>query len=554
MNELIKTIKGLGKTKLISLGAIMLSLLIFFGFLISSGSKSSMVIVSDEIDTLEMGKVIEKLDEMNITYQITDKGVLMVDKDEKNKVLITLASLGIKTNIVGYELFDKLDSFSATSFMQNINNIRAIEGEITRSILTFENITNARVHINIPKKSIFNEEEFQPKAAVILCLRRNKKIEDEQIKAIQNLVASSVSGMKTKSVKIMDSKGRLLSSEETDDSIISDVKNYNELKFKYENHLKTQLEDILEKSIGIGKVRIKVNADMDFTQFTESSENFDPDSKVTRSEHLTDEKTDELSKENQMTIEKEIQDEGTEKTTEQSKNNSSKKEELKNYEISKVVKSLVKAPGEIKQISVAILVDGTYKKDPNTKELTYSPRTKEELEQIANLVKSAIGFKKERNDKVEVINMKFQDELLKDEPEISPDQYVYGFKKDSVLSIIDKITIGLILMFVIVVIIRPIVEKAVKLGKDKALEFDDILKFAENIPNQQEIDMLNMQNASHAGKENLLNEENEIEDKINIQKIDVMINRSAFKGITELIDKHTERTIVVIREWLNEES
>ena len=80
------------------------------------------------------------------------------------------------------------------------------------------------------------------------------------------------------------------------------------------------------------------------------------------------------------------------------------------------------------------------------------------------------------------------------------------------------------------------------------------LKFAENIPNQQEIDMLNMQNASHAGKENLLNEENEIEDKINIQKIDVMINRSAFKGITELIDKHTERTVVVIREWLNEES
>lgn len=556
MNNFIKTIKSLGKTKLISLAAIMGTLLLFFGYLITKGATTSLVPVSEEIETFEMGKVIEKLESMNIDYKITDRGILMVHKDEKSKVLITLAGLGVKTNITGYELFDKVDSFSATNFMQTINNIRAIEGEITRSILTFHNIKNARVHINIPKKSIFQEAEFQPRAAVLLDVKKNKTVENEQIKAIQNLVSVSVVNMKPSSVKVMDTNGKLLSKESDEDSSISDIKNCNDIKFNYESRLKYQLEDILERSLGIGKVRVNVSVDMDFNQFSENSEKYDPNEKVVRSEQLSDEKTDESSSENQMTIEKEIKEEDAEKNSEKSKNNSSKKQQTKNYEISKTIKSLIKNPGEIKQISVAVLVDGSYKINEKTKQEEYIARSESDIEKISALVKSAIGFKKERNDKVEVVNMRFHQEKFDLNEERQ--QFIYGFKKDSVLAIFDKITIGTILLFIIIVVIKPIIQNALKLKSIDPESIDDIMQFTDNFELvKQGAKMTNITNnhlngAGGSGVAGGKDVTDDIEEKINIEKIDGMIKKSSVQGISELIDKYPDRSVVVLREWLNE--
>lgn len=556
MNNFIKTIKSLGKTKLISLAAIMGTLLLFFGYLITKGATTSLVPVSEEIETFEMGKVIEKLESMNIDYKITDRGILMVHKDEKSKVLITLAGLGVKTNITGYELFDKVDSFSATNFMQTINNIRAIEGEITRSILTFHNIKNARVHINIPKKSIFQEAEFQPRAAVLLDVKKNKTVENEQIKAIQNLVSVSVVNMKPSSVKVMDTNGKLLSKESDEDSSISDIKNCNDIKFNYESRLKYQLEDILERSLGIGKVRVNVSVDMDFNQFSENSEKYDPNEKVVRSEQLSDEKTDESSSENQMTIEKEIKEEDAEKNSEKSKNNSSKKQQTKNYEISKTIKSLIKNPGEIKQISVAVLVDGSYKINEKTKQEEYIARSESDIEKISALVKSAIGFKKERNDKVEVVNMRFHQEKFDLNEERQ--QFIYGFKKDSVLAIFDKITIGTILLFIIIVVIKPIIQNALKLKSIDPESIDDIMQFTDNFELvKQGAKMTNVTNnhlngAGGSGVAGGKDVTDDIEEKINIEKIDGMIKKSSVQGISELIDKYPDRSVVVLREWLNE--
>lgn len=534
------------------------TLLLFFGYLITKGATTSLVPVSEEIETFEMGKVIEKLESMNIDYKITDRGILMVHKDEKSKVLITLAGLGVKTNIIGYELFDKVDSFSATNFMQTINNIRAIEGEITRSILTFHNIKNARVHINIPKKSIFQEAEFQPRAAVLLDVKKNKTVENEQIKAIQNLVSVSVVNMKPSSVKVMDTNGKLLSKESEEDSPVSDLKNCNDIKFNYESRLKYQLEDILERSLGIGKVRVNVSVDMDFNHFSENSEKYDPNGKVTRSEQLSDEKTDESSSENQMTIEKEIKEEESEKNTERSKNNSSKKQQTKNYEISKTVKSLIKNPGEIKQISVAVLVDGSYKINETTKQEEYIARSDSDIEKISALVKSAIGFKKERNDKVEVVNMRFHQETFDMNEESK--QFIYGFKKDSVLAIFDKITIGTILLFIIIVVIKPIIQNALKIKTLDPESIDDIMQFTDNFElvkqgsKMTDVKNNHLNNSGNPENSKWKDGPDDIEEKINIEKIDGMIKKSSVQGISELIDKYPDRSVVVLREWINENS
>ena len=129
MKDLLKTIQNLGRAKLISLGAVTLALLLFFGFIISKTSSTNMVAVSEGLENVEIGKVIEKLEAMHIGYEISDRGTLYVSKNDKSKVLITLAGIGVRSNIVGYELFDSIDSFSATNFMQAINNLRALEGE-----------------------------------------------------------------------------------------------------------------------------------------------------------------------------------------------------------------------------------------------------------------------------------------------------------------------------------------------------------------------------------------------------------------------------------------
>jgi len=550
VKDLLKTIQNLGRTKLISLGAVSFVLLVFFGFLISKTSNDNMVIVSEGLENVEIGKVIEKLEEMKIAYEINDRGMLYVSKDDKSKVLITLASMGVRSNIVGYELFDSVDSFSATNFMQNINNLRALEGELTRSVLSFSNIKNARVHINIPKKSIFSDEIQKSTGAVIVEPKKHHKLDIKQIKAIQNLVASAVMNMKPEYVKVIDTKGILLSQEEEPDDMVTGVKHFNEIKFKYEKRVQDQLENLLEKSLGFGKVYVSVNVDMDFNQLSENAEVFDPESKVIRSEHISDEKKDESDKESQMTIEQEIKEESVDKNTEQMKSNSSKSEKIKNYEISKVIKSIIKSPGEIKQISVAVLVDGTYAKDKDNKQI-YTPRTEDELTKISTIVKSAIGFKKERNDKVEVVNMRFSKHEFDDEV-LTEDKFLYGFKKDAVLSLLDKLIIGIILMFVIAIVVKPLLEKAVKMVSYKDMDIDTLMNFNTDfsmIGHDGKIKVVD----PAVEKEKLLHPEEDMQDAIDVKKIDNIIEKSSLSGIVEIVDKHTNRTIVVLREWMYED-
>jgi len=550
VKDLLKTIQNLGRTKLISLGAVSFVLLVFFGFLISKTSNDNMVIVSEGLENVEIGKVIEKLEEMKIGYEINDRGMLYVPKDDKSKVLIALASMGVRSNIVGYELFDSVDSFSATNFMQSINNLRALEGELTRSVLSFSNIKNARVHINIPKKSIFSDEIQKSTGAVIVEPKKHQKLDAKQIKAIQNLVASAVANMKPEHVKIIDTNGILLSQEEEPDDMVSGVKHFNEIKFTYEKRVQDQLENLLEKSLGFGKVYVSVNVDMDFNQLSENAEVFDPESKVTRSEHISDEKKDESDKESQMTIEQEIKEEAVDKSTEQMKSNSSKSEKIKNYEISKVIKSIVKSPGEIKQISVAVLVDGTYAKDKDNKQI-YTPRTEDELAKISTIVKSAIGFKKERNDKVEVVNMRFSKHEFDDET-LTEDKFLYGFKKDAVLSLLDKLIIGIILMFVIAIVVKPLLEKAVKMVSYKDMDIDTLMNFNTDfsmIGNDGKIKVVD----PAVEKEKLLHPEDDMQDAIDVKKIDNIIEKSSLSGIFEIVDKHTNRTVVVLREWMYED-
>lgn len=551
MKDLLKTIQNLGRAKLISLGAVTLALLLFFGFIISKTSSTNMVVVSEGLENVEIGKVIEKLEAMHIGYEISDRGTLYVSKNDKSKVLITLAGIGVRSNIVGYELFDSIDSFSATNFMQAINNLRALEGELTRSILTFDNIKNARVHINIPKKNVFGDETVKSTGAVVIEPKRHQKIDANQIMAIQNLVASAVQNMKPESVKVIDTKGFLLSSPDEKDDAVAGLKSFNEIKFKYETRVQSQLENLLEKSLGYGKVHVSVNVDMDFNQLSENSEVFDPESRVTRSEHISDEKADETEKESQMTIEREIQEEGTDKTSEQSKNNSSKSERIKNYEISKVIKSIIKNPGDIRQISVAVLVDGTYTPNSENKQV-YTPRSEEEISKIETIVKSAIGFRKERNDKVEVVNMQFSKNEFEEET-LTPDKFVYGFKKDAVLSLLDKLVIGIILMFVIAVIVRPLLEKVVKVVGYKDVDIESLMNFNSDFSMIGEDGKIKVVDPA-VEKEKLLKQQEEDEQsRIDVEKIENIIERSSLNGINEIVDKHLNRSIVVLREWMYED-
>ncbi len=349
---------------------------------------------------------------MNVHYTLkANGGTIMVPADDATKLRMELASQNLPSAGVGYEIFDKSDAFGTTAFVQNINRLRALEGELTRSIETLDNIDSARVHLVIPQRQIFSRNSEPPTASVVLKLRNS--LNHDQVVAIQHLVAAAVAGLKPGRVAVVDDQGDLLAGGDGSDSADADSAAQDQQTTDYEERMRKRIENIVASVVGQGHVRVQVAADVKYNHVQQTSETFDPDSKVVRSTQTIDSSSSDTSnnKSNAVSVASALPA-GTQNTSGGSGGNSGDKssnshnEETTNYEISKTVRTSTQDGGQVKRLSVAVVVDGTVKTLPNGK-TQYTPRSKAEMAQIQNLVESAIGYDKARGDKVEVVNMAF---------------------------------------------------------------------------------------------------------------------------------------------------
>ncbi len=357
-----------------------------------SGGGSAYGTLFSSVDLSESATVIEQLKKGNYEYKIENDGrTIVVPKKNLYELRMVFAKMGLpKSGQIGYEIFDKTN-LGMTDFVQHLNYKRALEGEIGNTIQYLSEIERARVHIVIPKETIFIERQQEPTASVVLKLKPGAKLTEAQIVGIANLVAFSVEGLKRKNISILDMDGNQLSNAYGDSEIAERTSNQLQLQNKVEQTLGKKASEMLDGVLGPNKTRVKVTVDLDFDQMNKTEEIYDPESKVVRSEERNEE-----------------QAQGAPTGNEKKENS------ITNYEINKTVRNIIGTVGSIKKLSVSVAVDGTYKQEgKGNKE--YKPRSPEEILKFEELVKRALGYSAARGDEIVVYNLQFDNEFIDNE-------------------------------------------------------------------------------------------------------------------------------------------
>jgi flagellar M-ring protein FliF len=410
---LLEVFKSFGVARLGAMAGATAALVGFFFYLTTELMQPPMALLFSGVDPRDSAEIVAKLDSLKVPYQLQGDGTtIMVPQDRALKLRMELAGEGLPAGgSVGYEIFDKQDTLGATSFMQNVNLVRALEGELARTIRSLDVIDQARVHLVIPKRELFARENREPTASIVV-RPRGGQISRAQVQAIQNLVASAVDGMTPMHVSVIDDKGQLLAGgnqNETDGDAANQA-SMEERQISFETRLREQVEEIVTSVVGYGKARVQVSADLDFNRVTRESVTFDPDSQVVRSTQTREStERDVDTKQSQgVTVANGLPDAatGSPGTGNQSQQSKDSTDETVNYEISTEKKTEVLEGGRVNKLSVAVVVDGSYTTDASGAR-NYQARSADEMAQIAALVKSAIGYDQKRGDQLEVTNLRF---------------------------------------------------------------------------------------------------------------------------------------------------
>ena len=374
-------------------------------------------LASEDIQAIE-----KKLKEDGIPYQFSqDKSAILVPAEKVHETRLKLASEGLPSSGgVGFELFDK-STVGVTEFVQKLNYKRALQGELARTISQFPEVTRARVHIVVPEKTLFSEQQQKARASVVVALRPGKRLSDIQLQGITHLVASSIEGLDPREVTIVDGNGRLLSKPAELDPKMVASSSQMEYEQILEKDLERKIQTMLERVVGQDKATVRVSSILNFAQVEHVEEKFDPDIQVPRSEQLGEDKTVSKSENTELSpgvganLPAGAQTEPARST---SSTESTKKNGITNFEINKTTTRTIEPLGSIKNLSVAVLVDGTYQTTTDAAgKVTrkYVPRTAVEMGKIETVVKNAMGFSSDRDDQLSVVNISFEPDPVEEE-------------------------------------------------------------------------------------------------------------------------------------------
>jgi flagellar M-ring protein FliF len=544
---LTEFIKTLGVARIAAMGAVTVALIGFFAFLMLRVTAPQMVPLFSDLSLQESAAIVKDLERQAVPYELKNDGaVVLIPKDQVLKVRMKLAESGLpRGGGVGYEIFDKSDTLGATSFIQNINHLRALEGELARTIRALHRVEMARVHLVLPERPLFSRDKVEPSASIVLKVRGT--LENQQVRAIRHLVASAVNGLKPERVSIVDEAGRLLADGATTDSDLGGG-NGDERQTAYERRLRDQIESIVTSVVGPGRARVQLTSEFDFNRVTQTSDRFDPEGRVVRSSQTREESAmTSDSREGQVSVGNELP--GAQQANPQNANpprdQSKKSEEIVNYEISRTTKTEVIEGGRVKRVSVGVLVDGIYGKNDKGEPI-YEPRSKEELDRIAALVRSAIGFDQKRGDVVEVVNLRFAEQPT---PVISEPTGLSAwlqFTKDDIMRGVELVVMMLLGLIVVLFVVRPLVRRIIT-------------------PEIEESDAAAGAGASAAAAiagpghtitiaepENIQVAPSQAAKMIDIAQVQGQVHAQSIQKVGELANRNPNETVSIVRQWLQE--
>jgi len=406
-------------------GFTMLGLLMLMIWSRGSATVSGYKKLYTDMDIEEVAVITERLDQAGYKYKLEEGGkTIFVESKKLYEIRMALAREGLPpSHGVGYELFDKTN-IGVTDFVQKLNAKRALEGELQRTIEGLDEVKAARIHIAIPEHTIFLDRQKDPTASVVIKTTPGKTLAKQQIRGITHLVSSSVEGLKADNITIVDFNGRLLSNPYGDDETALASSRNLELQYNVEKTMENKVNSLLDGVLGPGKATVQVAVDLDFDQVQRTMEKYDPESRVVRSEERSDENIKNAPDGDQQ-----------------------QERSLTNYEIDKTVENIIHEVGNVKRLTISVAIDGKYKKGDDG-EYVYEPRTAEELTNIEDIVKNAVGYDLARGDQIAVANMQFDNEFMRKQQEEMLRQEQWAFR----LMIVKYVFAFLIAVMVIVLL------------------------------------------------------------------------------------------------------
>ena len=576
MQAFFQFVKSLGAARMAAMAAVTLALIGFFSFLMVRMTAPQMVPLFTDLSAEDSGSIIKDLERQGIAYQIKNDGaIVMVAKDNVARLRMKLAENGLpKGGGVGYEIFDKSDALGSTTFVQNINHLRALEGELARTIRGIDRVQAARVHLVLPDRPLFSRDKADPTASIVLKVRGT--LEPQQVRAIRHLVATAVNGLKPERVSVIDETGKLLADGAAADNPLEGV-GADDRKAAYEKRLRSQVEAIVSSVVGSGRAQVEITADFDLNRITQTSDKFDPDGRVVRSSQTREESSATAGDaKGPVSVGNELP--GAGKSTEGgtgSGDQNHKTEEIVNYEISRITKTEVTEAGRVNRVSAAVLVDGTYSKNDKG-EVAYQPRSKEEIDHIAALVRSAIGFDAKRGDQVEVVNLRFAETPAMPIAEPAGWMSYLQFTKDDIMRFAEQGVMVVLGLIVLLLVVRPLVRRIITpegavtggaavasaAGAAGVAGAIGVPRAAANAPSS----IAPTANSSHAvvaaaaaAASLVAAEESAVissrtASMIDVAKVQGQVHAQSVQKVGELAEQNPPEAVSIIRTWLHEEA
>ena len=557
MNPIAELLRQLGPVRVAALAATGIAVLGFFIFLSSRLSSGGMALLYGDLDPQDSGQIIQTLQSKNIPYDIKAGGKqIFVPGDQVLQLRVSLAESGLPGGgSVGYEIFDNNQGIGTTNFVQNINLVRALEGELARTIGAMRNVRGARVHLVMPRRELFSLEKQEASASVVLQVQGSARLGNEQVQAIQHLIAAAVPGMDPQKISVLDDRGQLLA-RGNGDSASAAAGTADEMRVGFENRMRQAIIELLERTVGLNRVRAEITAEIDYDRVVENAEIFDPDSQVARSTQTVQENENSSENDDQDTVTVQNNLPETEATAAGAGTSAasqvSRTEETVNFEITKTIRNRIKESGQIKRLSVAVLVDGKYVEN-NDGDKVWQPRAADELAQLETLVKSAVGFNEQRGDSVEIVNMQF----VKLEPlEFDDGSLFLGISKEEFMQLAEILVLAVVGLLVILLVVRPVLTRlfesmptALAGGPAGALGDQEGVALAQLTGPEATADMAELLEEDEEDEE----DDSLLDQMIDINQVEGRVRASSLKQIGEIVDKHPEEAIAIVRNWMYQE-
>lgn len=580
MNAVLDGLKALGAARLIAMGVVAVGLLGLLGMLALRGGNERLALLYSELDAREAGQIVEILDKQKIPHQLGAGGTqILVPADQVARLRVTLARDGLPSGgSIGYELLDRGDGITQSQFQQKIAETRALEGEIARSIRTISGVRAARVHLVLPRREPFARDKQDAQASVMLTTAGAGRLDREAVQAIVNLVAGAVPGLRARNVSVVDSRGTLLARAGEAVGPSATAMGTEEIRRATEMRLSRAVEEMLERGLGQGRVRVEANVQMDFDRVQETQEKYDPEGQVVRSTQSVTDNSKTTEQAATVSVQNNLPnaDAGKENAGTQE----ARQEETTNYEIGKTVRTIVREQPQIRRVTIAVLVDGTEEKGADGV-LAWKPRSPEELERIGRLVRSAMGFDAARGDQVEVVSMRFAGDV--DMAGLEPRGFLgLGIDASDVTRMAQTAVVGLIAVLALLLVFRPMVLRVTQLGNKAlpasavaglsgggamAIGADGTITAASLGLANDVTRLLEGPSGSGGGGGGMAGmgggmsgtalalaggDAGEDESMVNISNVDGQMRASALRRLAELVERHPEESLTIVRSWMQE--